>query len=65
MLVNNRRHGRHALEGTDRGVIERLFALNVTAPSLLAHAALPYLRESSGSIVNVSSTPRPSAHRSS
>ncbi|MDX3095572.1 SDR family NAD(P)-dependent oxidoreductase [Streptomyces sp. ME01-24h] len=44
------------LEATDRAVIERLFALNVTAPSLLAHAALPHLRESSGSIVNVSST---------
>jgi NAD(P)-dependent dehydrogenase (short-subunit alcohol dehydrogenase family) len=37
------------------GVAE-LFALNVTAPSLLARAALPYLREVHGSIVNVSST---------
>jgi NAD(P)-dependent dehydrogenase (short-subunit alcohol dehydrogenase family) len=33
-----------------------LFALNVTAPSLLARAALPYLREVHGSIINVSST---------
>jgi NAD(P)-dependent dehydrogenase (short-subunit alcohol dehydrogenase family) len=44
------------LSETDRSVIEHLFAINVTAPSLLAHAALPHLRESSGSIVNVSST---------
>jgi NAD(P)-dependent dehydrogenase (short-subunit alcohol dehydrogenase family) len=36
--------------------ITELFALNVTAPSLLARAALPYLREAHGSIVNVSST---------
>jgi NAD(P)-dependent dehydrogenase (short-subunit alcohol dehydrogenase family) len=44
------------LSETDRAVITSLFELNVTAPSLLAHAALPHLRESSGSIVNVSST---------
>jgi len=36
--------------------ITQLFALNVTAPSLLARAALPHLREVHGSIVNVSST---------
>jgi NAD(P)-dependent dehydrogenase (short-subunit alcohol dehydrogenase family) len=36
--------------------IAELFALNVTAPSLLARAALPYLREVHGSIVNLSST---------
>jgi NAD(P)-dependent dehydrogenase (short-subunit alcohol dehydrogenase family) len=36
--------------------IAELFALNVTAPSLLARAALPHLREVHGSIVNVSST---------
>jgi NAD(P)-dependent dehydrogenase (short-subunit alcohol dehydrogenase family) len=36
--------------------ITELFALNVTAPSLLAGAALPYLREVHGSIINVSST---------
>jgi NAD(P)-dependent dehydrogenase (short-subunit alcohol dehydrogenase family) len=35
--------------------ITELFALNVTAPSLLARA-LPYLREVRGSIINVSST---------
>jgi NAD(P)-dependent dehydrogenase (short-subunit alcohol dehydrogenase family) len=36
--------------------IADLFALNVTAPSLLARAALPHLRAGEGSIVNVSST---------
>lgn len=36
--------------------INQLFATNVTAPSLLASAALPYLRRSQGVIVNVSST---------
>lgn len=40
---------------TDAGVRE-LFDLNVTAPSLLAQAALPHLRRSTGSIVNISST---------
>ncbi|MFI9612033.1 SDR family NAD(P)-dependent oxidoreductase [Streptomyces sp. NPDC052023] len=44
------------LAETDRSVIAKLFELNVTAPSLLPHAALPYLREASGSIVSVSST---------
>lgn len=33
-----------------------LFDLNVTAPSMLAQAALPHLRRTRGSIVNVSST---------
>jgi NAD(P)-dependent dehydrogenase (short-subunit alcohol dehydrogenase family) len=36
--------------------IAGLFELNVTAPSLLAHAALPHLRRTKGTIVNVSST---------
>lgn len=36
--------------------IAGLFDLNVTAPSMLAHAALPHLRQTKGSIVNVSST---------
>ncbi|MFE9611926.1 SDR family NAD(P)-dependent oxidoreductase [Streptomyces sp. NPDC006012] len=57
LLVNNA--GTTAvmpLAETDRSVISDLFDLNVTAPSLLAHAALPHLRDSSGSIVNVSST---------
>ncbi|MFG2090662.1 MULTISPECIES: SDR family NAD(P)-dependent oxidoreductase [unclassified Spirillospora] len=36
--------------------IAGLFDLNVTAPSLLAGAALPHLRDAEGTIVNVSST---------
>jgi NAD(P)-dependent dehydrogenase (short-subunit alcohol dehydrogenase family) len=38
------------------GRITDLFAVNVTAPSLLARAALPHLRHAHGTIVNVSST---------
>ncbi|GAA3125800.1 SDR family oxidoreductase [Planomonospora alba] len=44
------------LADADAGRIGRLLALNVTAPSLLAHAALPHLRAAKGAIVNVSST---------
>jgi NAD(P)-dependent dehydrogenase (short-subunit alcohol dehydrogenase family) len=44
------------LEQATADGIGDLFALNVTAPSLLASAALPHLRKSAGSIVNVSST---------
>ncbi|MBT2408971.1 SDR family oxidoreductase [Streptomyces sp. ISL-12] len=44
------------LAETDRQTVVDLFALNVVAPSLLAHAALPHLRQSSGSIINLSST---------
>lgn len=36
--------------------VERLFAVHVTAPSLLARAALPHLAAAGGAIVNVSST---------
>ncbi|MFD6281136.1 SDR family NAD(P)-dependent oxidoreductase [Streptomyces sp. NPDC060209] len=57
LLVNNA--GTTALmplAETDRAVVTGLFDLNVTAPSMLAHAALPHLRDTSGSIVNVSST---------
>lgn len=36
--------------------ISALLALNVTAPSLLARAALPQLRRAKGSIINISST---------
>ncbi|MEO3784053.1 SDR family oxidoreductase [Actinocorallia sp. B10E7] len=42
-------------EATAEGIAE-LFALNVTAPGLLARAALPHLRRAKGTIVNVSST---------
>lgn len=44
------------LAETTAGGIDELLSLNVTAPSLLAHAALPHLLRSKGSIVNVSST---------
>ncbi|MFI6734893.1 SDR family NAD(P)-dependent oxidoreductase [Nonomuraea sp. NPDC050451] len=44
------------LADTDAARIADLLALNVTAPSLLAHAALPHLRTSRGTIINISST---------
>ncbi|MFJ6660322.1 SDR family NAD(P)-dependent oxidoreductase [Streptomyces sp. NPDC091377] len=44
------------LADTDAAVIAALFDLHVTAPTLLAQAALPHLRRSRGTIVNVSST---------
>ncbi|MET8869870.1 SDR family oxidoreductase [Nonomuraea sp. NPDC004580] len=44
------------LAETDATRIANLLALNVTAPSLLAHAALPYLRKTRGTIINISST---------
>lgn len=44
------------LAEADAQRITDLLALNVTAPSLLAHAALPYLAASRGAIVNISST---------
>ncbi len=57
MLVNNA--GATAvmsLADTDAERVTGLLALNVVAPSLLAQAALPHLRSSRGTIVNVSST---------
>ncbi|MFC4533049.1 SDR family NAD(P)-dependent oxidoreductase [Sphaerisporangium dianthi] len=44
------------LAETDAQRISDLLALNVTAPSLLARAALPHLATTRGAIVNVSST---------
>ncbi|MBX9389288.1 SDR family NAD(P)-dependent oxidoreductase [Streptomonospora nanhaiensis] len=44
------------LAETDPARVADLFALNVTAPSLLAAAALAHLRRQRGTIVNVSST---------
>ncbi|MEU3980652.1 SDR family oxidoreductase [Streptomyces sp. NPDC026672] len=44
------------LAETSAEAITTLFDLNVTAPSLLACAALPHLRRTRGSILNVSST---------
>ncbi|MGP4100188.1 SDR family NAD(P)-dependent oxidoreductase [Nonomuraea sp. KM90] len=45
-----------SLADTDADRIAGLLALNVTAPSLLAHAALPHLRAGRGTIINISST---------
>jgi NAD(P)-dependent dehydrogenase (short-subunit alcohol dehydrogenase family) len=57
VLVNNAGAGAIAtLEEVRIEQIENMLALNVTAPSLLAQAALPYLRQSKGVIINVSST---------
>ncbi|HYC76125.1 MAG TPA: SDR family oxidoreductase [Planctomycetota bacterium] len=44
-----------ALAGLDRRAFERMFALNVTAPVLLAQALLPWLEARKGAVVNVSS----------
>ncbi|MDQ0760277.1 SDR family NAD(P)-dependent oxidoreductase [Streptomyces canus] len=57
VLVNNA--GAFAampLEQATAARITQLLAVNVVAPSLLAGAALPYLKASRGAIVNVSST---------
>src|SRR5262245_5885000 len=57
VLVNNVGAGAIAtLDEVRIEQIENMLALNVTAPSLLAQAALPYLRRSKGVIINVSST---------
>ncbi|NNH71347.1 SDR family oxidoreductase [Nocardia uniformis] len=57
VLVNNAGATRvMPLSDTTAEGIADLFALNVTAPSLLAHAALPHLRHTTGSIINISST---------
>ncbi|WP_329239878.1 SDR family oxidoreductase [Streptomyces canus] len=44
------------LEETDKQTVVDLLSLNVVAPSLLAHEALPHLRRTSGTIINLSST---------
>lgn len=57
VLVNNAGATRMMpLAETTAEGIAGLFDLNVTAPSLLARAALPHLRDTKGAIVNVSST---------
>ena len=57
VLVNSAGAFTHMpLASTTATGITDLFALNVTAPSLLAHHALPHLSRSRGSIVNISST---------
>ncbi|AWW35907.1 MULTISPECIES: SDR family NAD(P)-dependent oxidoreductase [Streptomyces] len=57
LLVNNA--GATAvmpLAEVEKQAITELFALNVIAPSMLAHEALPHLRRTSGTIINLSST---------
>ena len=57
VLVNNAGAGAILpLEAASREAIADIFAVNVFGPSLLATAALPYLKATKGNIVNVSST---------
>jgi len=57
VLVNNAGAGRHLpLAAATADQIDAIFAANVVGPTLLASAALPYLVESEGNIINVSST---------
>lgn len=57
VLVNNAGAGAILpLEAATYMAMTEIFAVNVFGPSLLATAALPYLKASGGNIVNVSST---------
>lgn len=57
VLVNNVGAGANAsLKLVDEAKITDIFLVNVVAPSLLAKACLPYLKERKGSIINISST---------
>lgn len=57
VLVNNAGAGKNAkLDEIDEEQITDIFSLNVVATSLLTKASLPYLRESKGNIINISST---------
>lgn len=57
VVVNNAgAFSRCSLEETDPEVVTFLFATNVLGPTLLAQAAVPHLKATRGSIVNVSST---------
>ncbi len=57
ILVNNAGNGGVSpLENSSEKDITDIFSINVVAPSLLAAAAIPHLRESKGSIINVSSS---------
>lgn len=57
VLVNNAGTFIHTpLEESDRERVTSLFATNVVAASLMSRAALPYLKETQGCLVNVSST---------
>jgi len=57
VLVNNAGAGAILpLSQADFTQINKIFSVNVIGPSLLATAALPYLKQSGGNIVNVTST---------
>ena len=57
VLVNNAGAGAILpLSEANFAQINEIFSVNVIGPSLLATAALPYLKQSGGSIVNVTST---------
>jgi NAD(P)-dependent dehydrogenase (short-subunit alcohol dehydrogenase family) len=57
VLVNNAgAFVQRPLDEIDSQFVTSLFATNVLAPSLLSQSALPYLKASHGSIVNISST---------
>src|SRR4051812_36174850 len=57
VLVNNAGAGAILpLADADAQRIRQIFDINVTGPSLLARAALPHLRASQGTIINISST---------
>ena len=44
------------LEAFDRHVAHEMWTINVLGPTMVAKQALPYLRESNGAIINISST---------
>ncbi|MGW3244385.1 SDR family NAD(P)-dependent oxidoreductase [Streptomyces sp. NPDC001070] len=57
VVVNNAgATARVSFDEVTRSRITDLFDLNVIAPTMLAQAALPHLRRSNGSIINISST---------
>jgi len=57
VLVNNAGAGAiMALAQADAERVKEIFAVNVVGPTLLAKEALPYLTETKGAIINISST---------
>ncbi|MDX2021217.1 MAG: SDR family oxidoreductase [Deltaproteobacteria bacterium] len=54
VLVNSAAiFGKQAFEKVERSTLDQLWALNFRAPYLLAQAALPMLKRSGGSIINI------------
>jgi NAD(P)-dependent dehydrogenase (short-subunit alcohol dehydrogenase family) len=57
VVVNNAgAFAQRPLENIDQQLVTDLFATNILGPTLLSQAALPYLKGTQGSIVNISST---------